>query len=154
MAERTVTVKYYEGSLPRWKGYEDLDVEGEKLRVAFVKDGAGKDLLAKDVPLKFALRLHKSEAYDIIGADGKVPAEFAENASPLSSPRPKAAPVEVNEVLALRQQIAELSKLLQEKTDDLEQAGRDFNDLEAKYNALVELHKEPLGPPDKQQRKK
>lgn len=146
MAERTVTVKYFEGSLPRWKGYEDLDVEGEKLRVTFVKDGAGKDLLAKDVPLKFALRLHKSEAYDIVGADGKVPAEFAENASPLSNPRPKAAPVEGNEVLALKQQIAELSKLLREKTDDLEQAGRDYNELEAKYNALVALQQKAAEP--------
>jgi len=139
MAEdRKVTVKYYDGSLPRWKGFEDLEIAGEKFKATFVKDGAGKDWLAKDVPLRFALRLHNSEAYDIVGEDGKVPKEFAANASPLSDPKKRLPPAaEKSEVEALRAQVIEMRKQNDELAAALEEAGKENEALEAKYNALV-----------------
>lgn len=136
--DRKVTVKYYDGSLPRWKGFEDLDVAGEKFKVVFVKDGAGKDWLAKDVPLPFALRLHNSEAYDIVGDDGKVPKEFADKASPLSDPKRRLPPaVAQSEVEALRAQVIEMRKQNDELAAALEEAGKENEALEEKYNALL-----------------
>lgn len=133
-SEKTYTVKYYEGVLPKFKGYEELDISGDKLTVHF--DKTDKGTFALEVPLRFALRLHNSGAFDIVGQDGKVPAEFAAKASAHGKPgyAPKALPPDdVNkfrdENNALRSQISEL-------TANLDEAARDYDELEKKFLAL------------------
>ena len=80
MPEKTYDVKYYEGALgQRYKYYEEFQTADKPVKVIFDRETG----IAHGVPEQIAVRLHKSEAFDIIGKDGKVPAEFAANASPL-----------------------------------------------------------------------
>jgi hypothetical protein len=99
MAERTFTIKHYEGTIPRFKGYETFKREdGSNYTVNFAQD-AKLGVVAKDVPFDVALRLHRSEAFDIIDpATGKVPGEFFQGASPHGArkskmPEPEEVPV-------------------------------------------------------------
>lgn len=133
-AEKTYTVKYYEGTLPRFKGYEELEVSGEKRTVTFAKTDKGT--FALEVPLRFALRLHNSDAFDIVGPDGKVPAEFAEKASPHGKPQAARVAVAPSGDVALRAENAELKAANASLQRDLEEAARDYDDLEKRLLAL------------------
>lgn len=79
------TVKYYD-TLPRWKGYEEFNTALGLQRVVFEKTDKG--FFANDVPEELAVRLHRSDAYDIVDEKGAVPAEFAAGASPHGKPKP------------------------------------------------------------------
>ena len=83
------TVKYYEGTLPRWKGYEEFNTALGLQRVVFEKTDKG--VFANDVPEELAVRLHRSDAYDIVDEKGVVSAEFAAGASPHGKPKPPAS---------------------------------------------------------------
>lgn len=92
MATRTLTVKYYSDSIPRWPGFEVfIDPQSkQEVRVDFVKDDKLGDV-AREVPYNIALKMHRSEAYDIIDPEtGKVPDEFGTGASPNGKDKPKA----------------------------------------------------------------
>lgn len=86
-------VKYYDGILPNWKGYEEFTTATGPYRVVF--EQTAKGFIASDVPEDIAARLHKSDAYDIIDEKGAVPSEFAAGASPYGKPKPptQSAPV-------------------------------------------------------------
>lgn len=84
----TVRVKYY-NNLPKWKQQEAFT---DGTVVKFTYDENKKAWYADNVPLEYALKLHRSEGYDIVDPDDFVPIQFAEKKSPLGKgvrPAPK-----------------------------------------------------------------
>lgn len=76
MPEKIYDVRYNGTFGENYRHYEDFDVAGKKIRVEFDRETK----IAKNVPEQVALRLNKSEAFDIINKDG--------NVKPVSAPPP------------------------------------------------------------------
>lgn len=85
---KTHFVKYHDGVLKNWKGYEEFQTATGTYRAIFERTLNG--YIAKDVPEGIATKLHRSEAYDIVDEKGVVPPEFADGASPHGKLKPKA----------------------------------------------------------------